>query len=244
VRHLDLVMLTHDHADHVLGLPGALHGRSVHELVVSPLDEPAENSRLVRGWAAAAGAGVVVGSTGLAGAAGQSPWQVQWRVLAAEAPAAVVGSASAAGLPAGVRDPGPEGENGTRVNESSVVSAWQVSGPGGVIRVIELGDLEVEGQDRLAARLADGRITLDGPVDVVKMAHHGSAKQDPALYRLLAPRVAVIGVGADNDYGHPAPSALSMLRAQGPVVFRTDQSGDIALLPGADGALLVTPDQK
>jgi competence protein ComEC len=239
VRHLDLVMLTHDHADHVLGLPGALHGRSVAAVMVSPLDEPAENYRLVRGWAAAAGAPVLPGAAGLAGVAGQSPWQVDWRVLAADVPAAAVGAGST-----GVRDRGPEGEDGTRVNESSLVSAWQVSGPDGVIRVVELGDLEVSGQQRLAAHLADGETVLDGPVDAVKVAHHGSAKQDPALYRLLAPSVAVIGVGADNDYGHPAPSALSMLRAQGPVVFRTDRSGDIAVLPTVGSALRVVPDLR
>jgi competence protein ComEC len=232
VRHLDLVLLTHDHADHVLGLPGALHGRPVPELVVSPLDEPVENSRLVRQWAAAAGAAVVVGGAGLAGAAGQLPWQVRWQVLAADVPATVARPASV-----GARDRGPEGADGTRVNESSLVSAWQVSGPGGVIRVIGLGDLEVEGQQRLAARLTDGEVGLGGPVDVVKVAHHGSAKQDPNLYRLLAPRVAVIGVGAGNDYGHPAPSALALLREQGPAVFRTDRSGDIAVQPDADGAL-------
>jgi competence protein ComEC len=237
VRHLDLVLLTHDHADHVLGLPGALHGRSVAAVMVSPLDEPAENSRLVRGWAAAAGAAVLQGAAGLTGVAGQWPWQVDWRVLAADVPAAVVGAGSTA-----VRDRGPEGEDGTRVNESSLVSAWQVSGPGGMIRVVELGDLEVSGQQRLAAHLADGETVLDGPVDVVKVAHHGSAKQDPDLYRLLAPSVAVIGVGAGNDYGHPAPSALSMLRAQGPAVFRTDRSGDIAVLPAGGGALRVMPD--
>ncbi|HEX2810252.1 MAG TPA: ComEC/Rec2 family competence protein, partial [Kineosporiaceae bacterium] len=235
VRHLDLVMLTHDHADHVLGLPGALNGRSVSQVVVSRLDEPAENARLVRTWAAAAGATVAVGAAGLAGEAGQLPWKVRWQVLAADLPP-TAGSASSGG-----RDPGPEGEDGTRVNEASLVSAWQVGGPGGMIRVIELGDLEVEGQQRLAARLAAaGESALAGPVDVVKVAHHGSAKQDPALYRMLAPRVAVIGVGAGNDYGHPAPSALSMLRAQGPAVFRTDRSGDIAVLPSADGALHVT----
>jgi competence protein ComEC len=67
------------------------------------------------------------------------------------------------------------------------------------------------------------------PVDVLKVAHHGSA--DPGLPDLLArlrPRVAVIEVGAHNTYGHPAPQALAALRAV-PRVLRTDRDGTIEL---------------
>ncbi len=45
-----------------------------------------------------------------------------------------------------------------------------------------------------------------GPVDVLKVAHHGS--DDAGLGPLLdrtSPRLAVISVGADNPYGHPTP---------------------------------------
>ena len=45
----------HLHADHVEGLPGALRGRSVGEILVGPLDEPPEEAERVQGWAAAAG---------------------------------------------------------------------------------------------------------------------------------------------------------------------------------------------
>ena len=51
--------------------------------------------------------------------------------------------------------------------------------------------------------------------DVLKVPHHGSA--DPGLAGVLArvaPRVAVIEVGAHNTYGHPAPQALQALRAR------------------------------
>ena len=61
-------------------------------------------------------------------------------------------------------------------------------------------------------------VPLDpGPVDVLKVAHHGS--DDAGLGALLdrtAPRLAVISVGAGNPYGHPtAGDAGDACRARG-----------------------------
>jgi competence protein ComEC len=68
-------------------------------------------------------------------------------------------------------------------------------------------------------------------VEVLKVAHHGSS--DPGLadeLRVLRPRVAVISVGARNDYGHPRADTLAALRAQPRLaVYRTDESGKIVL---------------
>lgn len=67
------------------------------------------------------------------------------------------------------------------------------------------------------------------PVDVLKVAHHGSADPGlPALLARLRPRVAVIEVGRHNSYGHPAPQALEALRAV-PRVMRTDRDGTVRL---------------
>jgi competence protein ComEC len=75
-----------------------------------------------------------------------------------------------------------------------------------------------------------GRLGLP-PVEVLKVAHHGSADDGlPGLLERLRPRVAVISVGAGNDYGHPAPSTLAAL-ADAPSLrlFRTDRDGTIVL---------------
>jgi competence protein ComEC len=69
-----------------------------------------------------------------------------------------------------------------------------------------------------------------GPVDVLKVAHHGS--EDAGLDGLLnrvAPKLAVISVGADNPYGHPTPATLATLRAHGVPTLRTDLDGAIEL---------------
>ena len=75
-----------------------------------------------------------------------------------------------------------------------------------------------------------------GPVDVLKVSHHGSA--DEGLDRLLehaTPRVAVISVGEDNSFGHPAPETLRDLRTGQVATLRTDQRGEIAIEADASG---------
>ena len=69
------------------------------------------------------------------------------------------------------------------------------------------------------------------PVEILKVAHHGSADPLlPALLRLVRPRVAVISVGERNDYGHPTPSTLAALAtAPGLRVYRTDLDGRVTI---------------
>jgi competence protein ComEC len=68
-------------------------------------------------------------------------------------------------------------------------------------------------------------------VELLKVAHHGSS--DDGLRDLLArlrPRVAVISVGAHNDYGHPAASTIATLaRVAGLSVYRTDSDGRVTI---------------
>jgi competence protein ComEC len=69
------------------------------------------------------------------------------------------------------------------------------------------------------------------PVEILKVAHHGSADDGLArLLGLLRPRVALISCGAGNDYGHPAPSTLATLEgAPGLDLYRTDRKGRITV---------------
>jgi competence protein ComEC len=78
-----------------------------------------------------------------------------------------------------------------------------------------------------------------GPVDVLKVAHHGS--EDAGLGELLArarPGLAVVSVGEDNPYGHPAPDTLATLAAHGVRVLRTDRDGTISLTVSGDSLRL------
>jgi len=69
-----------------------------------------------------------------------------------------------------------------------------------------------------------------GPVDVLKIAHHGS--EDAGLSALLdriRPRLALISVGSENPFGHPTPTTLATLAAHGIPTLRTDRGGTIEL---------------
>jgi competence protein ComEC len=68
-------------------------------------------------------------------------------------------------------------------------------------------------------------------VEVLKVAHHGSADPDlPAELALLRPRIAVISVGKGNDYGHPRPETLAALdQVPGMRLYRTDEDGPVVV---------------
>ncbi|MFI0542424.1 ComEC/Rec2 family competence protein [Streptomyces sp. WSLK1-3] len=107
-------------------------------------------------------------------------------------------------------------------NDASVTMLVRSAG----LRFLLLGDLEPPAQQELLRSPAGTRLA---GVDVLKVAHHGSAYQDPELIRRAAPRLALISVGAGNTYGHPAPATVAALRAGGAVVLRTDRDGALAV---------------
>ena len=47
--------------------------------------------------------------------------------------------------------------------------------------------------------------------------------------------MAIISVGADNGYGHPAPETMAAWAQQVGAVFRTDLDGDIAIVADRAG---------
>nr|WP_078969732.1 ComEC/Rec2 family competence protein [Streptomyces natalensis] len=203
IRRIPLLVLTHFHADHVDGLPGALRGRAVGAIETTTLHIPSGQAEFVRRRAAAAHVPVVHAVAGERRRLGPLSWEVLWPPAptppGAQAPAAV--------------PPDP--------NDSSVTLLVRTGG----LTLLLLGDLEPPAQQALLATHPQ----LPA-VDVLKVAHHGSAYQDPELIHRLAPRLALISVGAGNPYGHPSARTVAELRAQGARVLRTDTDGALAVL--------------
>ncbi|MER5182112.1 ComEC/Rec2 family competence protein [Streptomyces sp. NPDC002896] len=114
--------------------------------------------------------------------------------------------------------PVPEGPN-----DASVTLLVRTAG----LTMLLLGDLEPPAQRALLRTPAGVRLPR---VDVLKVAHHGSAYQDPVLLRRAAPRLALISCGEDNPYGHPSPSTVAALQSGGATVLRTDRNGALAVV--------------
>lgn len=119
---------------------------------------------------------------------------------------------------------------GSVPNNASTVLVADVSG----ITVLLTGDIEREAQRALLVR---GSLR---EADVLKVAHHGSANQELDLLAAVRPRIALVSVGADNDYGHPAPSTMRALRASRALVGRTDRDGTLVVVDRGGDLRLVT----
>lgn len=74
--------------------------------------------------------------------------------------------------------------------------------------------------------------------DILKVAHHGSKySSEEAYVTAVAPRVALISVGAYNTYGHPTKETLDTLARYNVQIFRTDKDG--TLIFHSDGTTFV-----
>jgi competence protein ComEC len=218
ITRIPLVVLTHFHADHVAGLPGVLRGRAVGAIETTGYEEPADQAAFVRRQAAARRVPVTRAAAGQRSRTGELSWQVVWPPPSP--PPSPAPDSHPQLLPA---HPAPEGPN-----DASVAMLVRSAG----LRLLLLGDLEPPAQRALARSPAADALES---VDVLKVAHHGSAYQDPGLIRRAAPRLALISCGADNTYGHPAPGTVAALRAGGAAVLRTDQDGSLAVVGGTGG---------
>ena len=115
-------------------------------------------------------------------------------------------------------------DTGTGINNVSIVFLGEANGT----RFLLAGDIEQAIDPTLLARGLP-------PVDLLKVAHHGSATATTqAILDATRPRVAIASAGAGNPYGHPAPSTLSRLADSGARVYRTDRDGSVSveLKPG------------
>jgi competence protein ComEC len=90
-------------------------------------------------------------------------------------------------------------------------------------RVLLAGDAEKLGERRLLQ-------VSDGPVDILKLNHHGSqTSTTPPFFARMNPQVAIASVGAGNPYGHPKSSVLHRIAQSRSKLLRTDVSGFIEL---------------
>jgi competence protein ComEC len=72
---------------------------------------------------------------------------------------------------------------------------------------------------------------LAGKINLLQVPHHGSRfGLTSEILDILKPKVAAISVGKNNKYGHPTPFILDLLKSKNIKTLRTDQVGDIEIV--------------
>lgn len=201
---LRLLMASHNHADHIGGLPAVLSEYGAEEVWIS-------------------------------GAVHTTDVYLRWlqAIQASGAPTKAVKAGETItidGVTLTVLYPltSLQGERLDHEHDGTVVMKASY----GAVSVLLTGDLEDEHE---AALLAADPAALGATI--LKVTHHGSKYASTEEFlRAVHPVVAVISVGADNKFGHPAQETLDRLAAQRILVFRTDQQGTVQLT--SDGAQL------
>ncbi len=203
IQAIPLLVLTHFHADHMGGVAAVVRRFEPEVMILSPFESPVQGAALVTGNASK-GIDVVTAQAGEAIRVGDVSWTT-------------VSAFDAEGTTGGGQGPS------VAENDSSVVGVAEVAG----LRLLLPGDVELLGQRRALAQAERRGISLS--VHILKMPHHGSARQEPSFFAATGARLAVASAGLDNEYGHPAQAALDLARGTGMSIARTDLEGSIAI---------------
>ncbi|MFH1656589.1 MAG: ComEC/Rec2 family competence protein [Candidatus Nealsonbacteria bacterium] len=118
-----------------------------------------------------------------------------------------------------------EGQEVKYANETSIVANLFYQD----VSFLFTGDIP----KKIENQLVENNVYLKS--DILKVAHHGSktSSSDEFIENVL-PKLAIISVEKDNQYGHPHIEVLSRLQEFDIQVLRTDLNGDIKIL--SDGS--------
>lgn len=116
-------------------------------------------------------------------------------------------------------------------NNSSIVAKLKYNN----FSMLFTGDIEEEGEMEMVKKYKQ---ELNS--DVLKVAHHGSkTSSQEEFISAISPKIALIGVGKSNTFGHPDTSVLKTLEKYRCKVYRTDEKGEIILTVNKKGNIKI-----
>jgi beta-lactamase superfamily II metal-dependent hydrolase len=208
VDHLDLMVATHAHADHIGGADEVMRRTKVSTVLDSKVPNSTKNYEDFLSAINETGAKYVPASPGqkfdLGGGATMT-------VLAPIQPFFTKDQ-----LRSGANEP----------NANSVVTRLDY----GDFSMLLTGDAEAETEERLMSKGANIK------AKVLKVGHHGSRYASSEKFlRQGGFEAAIISDGPDNRYGHPSQDALDRLKHLGVKLYRTDLEGEVTILSHGSG---------
>lgn len=205
-RQIEIVVASHPDADHILGLIDAMENYKIGQVIDNGVNSDSQIYQKYK---------EVISQKNINYTEGQSGTKIK---ITSDIELSILS-------PNGLQDK----DNPKDTNISSLVSKLVY----GNNSFLFTGDLTTEGEAELIKNVnlsARNIIPQSGIIGgrVLKVAHHGS-KYGTSLEFLEAvnPREAIISVGKNNRYGHPAPEVLDRLKEKGIKILRTDEGGDI-----------------
>ena len=110
------------------------------------------------------------------------------------------------------------------LNNNSIVANFCSIG----LKILFTGDIEEIAENRLCELYRD---TDKLKSTILKVAHHGSKTSSTAKFlELVTPKIALIGVGEGNKFGHPNNGVLDRIRDYTNKIYRTDKNGEIEII--------------
>lgn len=216
IKRLDAVLITHPDSDHCDSLDSLAGYVDIGSVLVADdlLDCECEHcSDLRQSASKAAGADVVGLNVGDDVSVGHFKLEVVW--------------------PRSFQD-----EGGNSDSLSVVLTCDSDSDGEPDMSALFCGDAESEELEQI---VADGHL---GNIDILKVGHHGSrVSLTDELLDVMSPDIALIGVGANNRYGHPTDDAIECLEKAGALILRSDMHGCVDLKVLKDKVVIDTQKQ-
>lgn len=114
------------------------------------------------------------------------------------------------------------GENG--INNNSLVFKMEYN----KFSILFTGDIEKVAEEAILQKYKGTNVLKS---TILKVAHHGSKSSSIAEFlEKVKPKIALIGVGEKNTFGHPNAGVLERLKENNSKIYRTDLDGEITII--------------
>ena len=115
----------------------------------------------------------------------------------------------------------PQSENiADNMNDNSIVAKFEAYN----FSILFTGDAS----EKIEKELIKEKINLKS--DILKVSHHGSKTgTSEEFLKSVKPKIALIGVGENNKFGHPTKDVIKRLTENKIKIYRTDTDGEIRI---------------